>query len=61
MLPGGDMGGKEQGHQPALAGLIGQVFPQCGDAQGQGGVGFVHAPFFAQGSLSTPLNKVARP
>lgn len=51
MLPGGDMGRKEQGHQPALAGLIGQVFPQRCDLHGQCGMGVVHASFFAPAGI----------
>lgn len=62
MATGGSMGNFEQQRQhAALTALVHQVFPERGDAQGQGGVGCVHASFFALPSLSTPLNKVEQP
>jgi hypothetical protein len=43
------MGNFEQQRQHAtIAALVHQVFPERGDAQGQGGVGNVHVAFFAR-------------
>jgi len=45
------MGSKQQSQHAAVAPLVDQVFPQRGDAQGQGGMGNVHASFFASAGI----------
>lgn len=48
---------KQQRHHPARAGLVREVFPQRGDAQGQRGVGGIHASFFATGRVSDAVRR----
>ena len=45
------MGSKQQRNCPAFTGLVQNEFPQRADAQGQGGMGGVHASFFARAGI----------
>lgn len=49
---------KEQCDHPAVSRAASVEFPDRGNGEQRGAAGLVHAPFFAHGSLSTPLNKV---